>query len=83
MSTTVLQLPRRLFRKIAIEPTPEGWCVHVVGFDPRFYSNFNTQMFASRHEAQCAAEALGRRRGLPVITIETLAGCDGPPERAA
>jgi hypothetical protein len=72
------QLPRRLFRKIVVEPTEGGWRARIVGFDARFRNDAVSSTFASRALAIQAAKTASRVCGLPVITAETLAAPDGP-----
>lgn len=76
------RLPRRLFRKIAIESWPGGWCARVVGFDARFYSRSVSPLYQTRAEALAAAGWASRTWGLPVITCESLAAVGGPETAA-
>jgi hypothetical protein len=78
----VLPMPRRLFRKIVVEPSQNGWRARVVGFDPRFYSSKLSREYRTRAEALSAAHRAGRAWGLPVVAVETLTN-PGGPERAA
>jgi hypothetical protein len=71
------RLPRRLLRKIVVEPVGEGWRARIVGFDAR-WNGGASRTFASRHMAVEAAKAASRQTGLPVVTIETITAPDGP-----
>jgi hypothetical protein len=71
------RLPRRLFRKLIVEPAGEGWRARIVGFDAR-WNGATSRVFASRHMALQAARAASRQTGLPVVTIETATAPDGP-----
>ena len=83
MSAVVISLPRRVFRKIVIEPTPGGWVARIVGFDPRFRCPpSSSREFPSREMALRVARATGEATGLPVIAVETLARACGPDTAA-
>jgi hypothetical protein len=71
-------LPRRIFRKLVVEPTDGGWLVRAVGFDARFWTKSTSRVFSSRHMALEAARAASRKYGLPLITVESLSSPDGP-----
>lgn len=77
-SAQLLRLPRRLLRKITVEPVAGGWRATIVGFDALFWSGAASRTFSSRHMAVEAAKAASRECGLPVVTVETLAPPDGP-----
>lgn len=76
------RLPRRIVRKIVIQPARGSWFAMVVGFDPRFFTPVVSQQFVSREAAMAEALRLGRKTGLPVITAETLTERNGPGEAA-
>lgn len=82
VSRIVACLPRRLFRKIVVEPALDGWRARVVGFDARFWTGGVSHTFNSRYLALEAARAASRITGLPVIAVETLASSE-PPDLAA
>lgn len=75
-------LPRRLFRKIVVEPSPGGWRVRAVGFDARFFVQSDSPEFATREAAVAAAKAASRTCGIPAVTIETLTASSGPGRAA-
>lgn len=81
-SAQLVRLPRRLFRKIVVEPVPCGWRARFVGFDPRFYSEAMSLEYPTRREALETALNASRATGLPVITVETLAPDPGPGQAA-
>jgi hypothetical protein len=72
------RLPRRLLRKITVEPADGGWRARIVGFDAAFWSGATSRTFSTRRMAIEAAKAASRQCGLPVIVTETLTGADGP-----
>jgi hypothetical protein len=76
------RLPRRLFRKIVVERSPDGWRARIVGFDARFYLQSKSREYRTRHQAIQAAAAASLVCGLPVIVIETLVAASGPGEAA-
>jgi hypothetical protein len=77
----LVQLPRRILRKIVVEPTDGGWRAKIVGFSGQFWSGAASSVFRTRHMALEAAKAASRECGLPVVTIETIAPSD--PDLAA
>jgi hypothetical protein len=70
-------LPRRLFRKLIVEPAGEGWRARIVGFDAR-WNGAASRIFSSKYMATEAAKAASQQCGLPVIAVETLTAPDGP-----
>lgn len=81
-SAQLARLPRRLLRKIVIEPSPGGWRCRIVGFDPRFHSDKASGEYLTRASALEAAHAASRHCGLPVVTIETFDPDRGPDQAA-
>ena len=73
-----VSLPRRVFRKIALEPVPGGWRARMVGFDGRFLGCAPSPVYSTHHMAMEAAKTMSRQTGLPIITIETLTDPGGP-----
>lgn len=78
----IQRLPRRILRKIVVQPYGSGWVAMIVGFDPRFFTPIISPEVSSRGEALRCAEALARQTGLPLITVETLTVRSGPGEAA-
>jgi hypothetical protein len=71
------RLPRRLFRKLIVEQTAEGWRARILGFGPH-WSGAASRTFSTRHMAVAAAKAASRQTGLPLICAETLTAPDAP-----
>lgn len=82
MTTQLGRLPRRLLRKIVVEPAGGGWQARIIGFDARFWNGASSRTFNSRGLALEAAKAASRQTGLPVITVETLAPSELPDQAA-
>ena len=74
------RLPRRVLRKIVVQPHGSGWIAMIVGFNARFFTPAVSREFATREQAVHAALRKSRQTGLPVITVETLTGSCGPGE---
>lgn len=82
-TASLVNFPRRILRKIVVQPYGRGWVAMIVGFDPRFFTPVVSRQFRTREEALRAAQSKGRKTGLPVITVETLTASSGPGEDVA